>query len=109
MAGWAAISLASGGSALSFWGALGRKGERRVLALCLSFLPSKICDSCEWLVTGYAKLILVKFSSSILCQIFCSQCFSFLVIFGALFLGFLVRRFEGDSRVFSLRESHMGT
>jgi hypothetical protein len=40
-------SLWLGGSA---WGALGR-GERRELALYLSFLSSKICDSCEWLVT----------------------------------------------------------
>jgi hypothetical protein len=23
------------------------------VALCLSFLPSKICDSCEWFVTRY--------------------------------------------------------
>jgi hypothetical protein len=30
VASWAAISLASGGSALSFWGAFGGVGERRV-------------------------------------------------------------------------------
>jgi hypothetical protein len=36
-----ANSLASGGSALSFWGAFGIERERREVALCLRFWPSK--------------------------------------------------------------------
>jgi hypothetical protein len=61
VAGCAAISL--GGSALSFWGAL---GERKRF-LCLSFLPSKIFDSCEWLVIGYGKVIHSENFHLILC------------------------------------------
>ena len=55
MRGWlAAISWAKGGCVLFHLGsAFGREGERSDLALCLSFLPTKICDSCVRLVTGY--------------------------------------------------------
>jgi hypothetical protein len=39
---------------LFYFGVLfGREGDRRVFALCLSFLPSKICVSCQWLVTKF--------------------------------------------------------
>jgi hypothetical protein len=39
------------------------------VALCLSFLSSKICDSCEWLVAEYDKVILSEIFLVILCQI----------------------------------------
>jgi hypothetical protein len=58
------------------------------VALCLSFLPSKICDSCEWLVTGYGKVILSEIFLLILCQIFLSRAFFFYAIFGGIFGGF---------------------
>ena len=54
MRGWlAANSKACGWCTLSFWGAHWREGERRDLTLCLSFLPTKICDSFVRLVIGY--------------------------------------------------------
>jgi hypothetical protein len=46
VAGWAAISFGwLGGCAPSSGSALGERKRGRV-ALCLSFLPIKICDSC---------------------------------------------------------------
>jgi hypothetical protein len=58
------------------------------VALCFSFLASKICDSCEWLVTGYSKVILSEIFLLILCQVILSQAFFFYAIFEGIFGGF---------------------
>jgi hypothetical protein len=70
------------------------------VALCLSFSPYKICDSCEWLVTGYGKVTLSEIILLILCQIILSRVFIFYVILGGIFGGFsCVARFV-DSEAF---------
>jgi hypothetical protein len=70
------------------------------VALCLSYLPSKIYDSCEWLVTRYGKVILSEIFLLILCQIFLSRAVFFYVIFRGIFGGFsCVARFV-DSEAF---------
>ena len=61
------------------------RGREERVALCLSFLPSKICDSWEWLVTEYGYMIHSDFSLFILCHIVYSLRFSFSEVFSEPF------------------------
>jgi hypothetical protein len=80
------ISWLVGWSSLSFWVLFFREEERREWLFVLSLLPSKICASCEWLVTGCGNTIHSEFLISILCQILYSHAFFFLRIFRGIFV-----------------------
>ena len=88
-------------SVLLLLGVLLVRGREERVALCLSFLPTTICDSCVWLVTGYGYMIHSDLSFLILCQILYSRGLFFYAIFGgifgALFLGFSWGGFGGVS------------
>jgi hypothetical protein len=61
------------------------------VALCLSFLPSKISDSCEWLVTRYGKVNLSQIILLILCKSFYLEHFYFIRFSKVFFEHFRVR------------------
>jgi hypothetical protein len=71
------------------------RGRQVGVALCLRFLPTEICDSCVWLVTGYGYMIHSDLSIFILCHLLFHAFFFFRAIFGAFLEGFSWGGFGG--------------